>query len=546
MRNLLALNLGTTLRAGGYRWVLAGPGALGGVPPDPAAWAREGRVTVLKENLQRTIAKVELPGGAVYLKRVRANTPRSLLREWVRPAKARLEFENLLELRRRGVATVEPLAWGAASLWPGESVLLTRAAEGAITLGEVLATPRSPNARRDLAARFGRYLAALHAAGVRHPDPHPGNVLVGTGGEFILTDLHAVILRSGPLPRGEAALDLTLWNRYFQARASRADRARFFRHYSAAGNVGRAARRQSARALEAATESSNLRFWHARLKRPWLANRDTAPTPGGYAVRGLDPAALARWAPDPATVLGELAERWKDSRSAAVGPLTLGLSDARVECVAKLFRAKPGWRRLKRIGRLTPAERSWCYGHNLLDRGLPTARPLCLIRPSRLGAALVVFERVPAALDLPAALDAALRLPPEACREMLAAWADRLADLVRTMHRRGVRQRDLKASNIVMAGAALDMASATPVLIDLVGVEAFDRPAPGAARLADLARLAASVAARGDIRRGVTLRFLRRYLAPHERAEWKRWWRGVSAAAAVKVARNRAAGRVLS
>ncbi len=545
MRNLLALNLGTTLRAGGYRWVLARPDALGGVPPDPAAWAREGRVAVLKENLQRTIARVELPGGAVYLKRVRANTPRSLLREWVRPAKARLEFENMLELRGRGVATVEPLAWGAASLWPGESVLLTRAAEGATTLGEALAAPLSPNPRRDLAARFGAYLAALHAAGVRHPDPHPGNVLVGAGGEFILTDLHAVILRSGPLPRAEAALDLTLWNRYFQARASRADRARFFGHYCAAGNVGRAERRQAARSLEAATEASNLRFWHARLKRPWLANRDTAPVPGGYAVRGLDPAALARWAPDPAAVVGELAERWKDSKSAAVGPLVVCLSDARVECVAKLFRAKPGWRRLKRLGRLTPAERSWAYGHNLLDRGLPTPRPLCLVRPSRLGAALVVFERVPGALDLPAALDAALCLPPDACREVLAVWADRLADLVRAMHQRGVRQRDLKASNVVMAGAATDLAGATPVLIDLVGVEAFDRPAPESARLADSARLAASVAARGDICRGVILRFLRRYLGA-DAGDWKRWWRAVSAAAAAKAARNRAAGRVLS
>ena len=82
----------------------------------------------MKENHQRTILRVELPEGAVFVKRIRANTPRAWWREILRPPKARLEFENALALRERGLPAVEPLAWGTAdSHWPGESFLVTRA-----------------------------------------------------------------------------------------------------------------------------------------------------------------------------------------------------------------------------------------------------------------------------------------------------------------------------------------------------------------------------------------------------------------------------------
>ena len=52
----------------------------------------------VKENYQRTILRVELPGGAVFVKRIRANTPRAWAREILRPPKARLELENALRL----------------------------------------------------------------------------------------------------------------------------------------------------------------------------------------------------------------------------------------------------------------------------------------------------------------------------------------------------------------------------------------------------------------------------------------------------------------
>jgi len=82
----------------------AGSEVFGPDGPDLAAWEKAGLVEVVKQNLQRTISRVRLPGGAVYVKRCRANTPRSWAREVLRPAKARLEFENALALRMLGIA----------------------------------------------------------------------------------------------------------------------------------------------------------------------------------------------------------------------------------------------------------------------------------------------------------------------------------------------------------------------------------------------------------------------------------------------------------
>ena len=103
---------------------------------------------VVKENLQRTITRYDTPTEPVYVKVCRVNTPRAFARELLRPAKARLEFENAVELRRRGILTVEPLAWGTRRRWwPSESVIVTREAVGARDFLAVLEASPSPGER---------------------------------------------------------------------------------------------------------------------------------------------------------------------------------------------------------------------------------------------------------------------------------------------------------------------------------------------------------------------------------------------------------------
>src|SRR5918994_3310712 len=144
-RTVVVGELNWRIEPGGVE--LFGPGG-----PDLAAWEKAGLVDVVKRNLQRTISRVRLPSGAVYVKHCRANTPRSWAREVLRPAKARLEFENALALRKLGIGAVEPLAWGGEpGPFPGDSYLITRAQDAAVPFLDFLEATHPPAVRRQLA-----------------------------------------------------------------------------------------------------------------------------------------------------------------------------------------------------------------------------------------------------------------------------------------------------------------------------------------------------------------------------------------------------------
>ncbi len=547
--------------AGGLAWCVepAGVELFGPGGPDLACWEKAGLTEVVKQNLQRTISRVRLPGGTVYVKRCRANTPRSWAREVLRPAKARLEFENARALRALGVGAVEPLAWGCEpGPLPGDSYLITRDQEGAVPFLDLLeALPMMPpTVRRQVARGFAAFLAKLHDAGVAHPDPHPGNFLVelppSRVPRFFLIDLHAV--RFGKPLNWLATLDnLTLLNRWFQVRATRADRSRFWRAYLAARTTWApaAGAEQLAKELERATEASNHRFWAARTARYQMDNRDSravnGPAARGFAVRDLPDEVVSGWLADPDAPFAG-ARLLKNSRSSTVAEVVIATPTGPRAVVYKRFILKSWAGGVKNLFRPSPALRSWVVGNAVRDRGLPTARPLAAFHRTRLGVPLagyVVCEKVPSAVELPEAV-ASLDLQPEGVRRRAVwAWADRLGRLVRTMHGRHVSHRDLKGPNVLMAGP--DPLAAEPVLIDLVGVEA-GRAVPEADRVRDLARLNASFLGSHRVSRTDRLRFLRAYLGwgLRGRGGWKSWWRKVDEATRAKAARNARTGRPLA
>jgi len=539
LRKLAALvqrSPGVRVEAGGLVWQItpAGEQLFGVGGPDLPAWEKAGLVEVVKRNLQRTISRVRLPGGVVYVKQCRANTPRAWAREILRPAKARLEFENALALRTLGVSAIEPLAWGAApGLLPGDSYLLTRA-EDAEPFVDFL--ERGPTDPRPLARAFAEFLAQLHDAGVTHPDPHPGNVLFDPATRrFILADLHAIRFGS-PLAWPATLANLVLLNRWFQMRATRTDRLRFWQAYvRARPSLAAGDANSMAMAIETATAASNERFWAARAARYTSNNRDSVQVRGsaanGFAVREL-PAELVRdWLADPDAVFTQPGVRiLKDSRTSTVAELVIGSRTV----IYKRFNVKSRLGPLKNLLRPSPALRSWLLGHGLRDRGLPTARPLAVFQRRSFGApttGYVVFEKVPDARTLNEAIER---------QGAVRAWAERLGRLLRLMHERQVSHRDLKASNILMSGDE-------PVLIDLVGVEA-GRPVPEAVRIRDLARLNASFLDSPQVTRTDRLRMLRAYRlwAMRGRGDWKSWWTRIAAATDAKVAHNAKTGRPLA
>ena len=80
-----------TAFASGFHWHLE-PAAVelfGETGPDFAAWERAGCVQLVKQNLQRTISRVTLPNGVVYVKRCRPTRAarHSVLRARALPAR---------------------------------------------------------------------------------------------------------------------------------------------------------------------------------------------------------------------------------------------------------------------------------------------------------------------------------------------------------------------------------------------------------------------------------------------------------------------------
>ena len=547
--------------AAGWHWQLL-PGAedwLGPDGPNLTAWEAQGLSHRVKENPARSVSRVSLPTGAIYVKQCRTWNLRAWAREALRPAKARLEFENALHLADRAILSVEPLGWACRRPgWPGESVLLTREVSEAVSFQEFLERSLSnrPVQRRAVAVAFGKLLARMHDAGVAHDDPHPGNFLVRltNAGEpqFLLIDVHAVRLGS-PLSWTESRANLVLLNRWFQPRVDRLDRFRFWQAYLAARRTLTIAKPMSALIadVESRTLTSNLRFWAGRESRCLGGNRHFRKLRSGefrgVAVRDLADEIVQPLLANPDNLfLSENVKILKDSRTSTVAEWHLG---SRV-LILKRFRIRAPGEWLKNLVRPSAAIRSWVMGHTFADRFLPTPRPLAVLHRIKAGVpreGYLLSEKVPEALTLAAAATNLLAFPSKDRVRIVRLWSERLAKLLRTLHHHGASHRDLKANNILLQGAARDLETAVPVLIDLVGVRT-GKPLGEGRRARELARLNASFLRSPLLSYTDRLRFLQRYLLASlgMPGDWKPWWKAIRSATEAKMARNARTGRPLA
>jgi tRNA A-37 threonylcarbamoyl transferase component Bud32 len=561
-------------------------GLLGPGGPRLAEWLASGAARVVKQAPHRTVYRVVLPGLDFHLKQYPAGGRRARLRGLVRPSRARLEYERTLEVARRGVPTLEPLAVGETGdpFGGSSSYLLTRTLPGTVPLGSFLdALPvgwtaaRTARFRQRLARALGRFLALMHDAGVVHRDLHPGNLLLrldaGDRPRLYLIDLLAVRL-GPPLGWRAARANLVILNRWFMLRSTRADRLRFWRSYRAARRSGGPPAvlddRLGVRDLEERTLRSNLRFWRDSDRRCLGGNRHFRRVQGagaaGYAVADLDQDTLGRLlaAPDaPFTAPG--ARVLKESATGSVVEFDLATAAGPRRVVCKRF-GGGGWlRSLAALVRPTQALRSYVSGHALRLRCLPTPRPLAVwhrYRGGLPGAGYLLTEAVPEAADLRAFADRLAALPAAEGRPRLRRLIDQVARLVALLHQRHLSHRDLKAANVLVSPApwrvdgrgTVALGPVPPAggadqvwFIDLVGVRRHGKLRRGR-RVQNLARLHASFLAAGGLTRADRLRFLRAYLAwgLRGRVGWKRWWREVEEATKAKVRRNLRRGRPLA
>jgi tRNA A-37 threonylcarbamoyl transferase component Bud32 len=566
-------------------------------------WLRGGHARIVKNGPHQTVYHVVLPGLDFYLKHYRLMNVRAWIRQLLRPAKARGEYERAQAVAARRVPTITALGIGQRRLAPGPSYLLTQSLEGTEPLSTFVETSlhRLEPARRAavgqcLARELGKLIARMHDAGIFHSDLHPGNLLVrpdeGDRVRLYLIDLHDVRL-GRPLKWPAAQQNLIIFNRWFVLRSSRTERLRFFRAYCAeraalAEAAGRPAgpwenhpalRFAVGRELERRTWKSNIRFWRQREQRCLVTNRyyQRIRSRGiaGYAVRDLDLSSLSALlaGPDepfgcPGTVI------LKHSRSSTVAEIDVRIGGIVRRVIYKRFTATAWSDPWTGLVRWSGALKSWIYGHALRDRLLPTARPLAVFHRRRRGLprdGYLVIEKVPDAVDLRRHLESLNRLPQAERRASLHHRIDELARLVRELHRRRLLHRDLKAANILVQSEKSEVQSPKskvqgqnpgpggndfgpwtsdfgPLwLIDLAAISRHDK-LPRARRLQNLGRLHASFRENPALTRTDKLRFLRTYLqwGLLGRGGWKRWWRDIERATQDKVIRNLRNGRPLT
>lgn len=549
-------------------------------------WLQSGQAKVVKHAAHRTVYQVHLPGLHFYLKRNRAADVRARLRSWIRPGKALDEYEHALDVARRDVPTITPLAAGRPRHGSGESFLLTQALENTTQLNHFLELelphfpePRQTRLRQRITTALGALLARMHEAGIVHRDLHPGNILLQLDADdnpvLYLIDLHGVAL--GPPLDWRATRDnLVILNRWFSLRASKMDRLRCWNAYcafrcakSGNGQKTRCTCPDRIREIEKQTKLSNLAFWRAHDGRCRTNNRRfrrvSASGVVGHAVTDLHPDTLAALLRDPDAPFRQPGVKlYKDSRSATVAEMTITLQGEPRRVIWKRFRVTSWTDPLLALFRPTGAMRSWVLGHGMRLRWLPTPRPLLVLHRKRLGLLREGYLLAAKVEDAEELHDFLLRLAPMPMpqrRAELRPVLETVARLIRDLHERRLSHRDLKAPNLLVTRTVdpqLQAASAEPLdhwpltnsrvwFIDLVGVRA-QRWLSHGRRIKDLARLAVSSAGHAFLSHGDRLRFLRLYLGCgwNGKVDWKQSWRQIAQAAQSKLARNARSGRPLA
>jgi tRNA A-37 threonylcarbamoyl transferase component Bud32 len=555
----------------GWRDLLLGPQGL-----KLDEWLDEGRARVVKRGPLRTIYRVDLAERTVFVKHVRCARLWQAGRNLLLASASRREYTRAVEIARRQVPAVSPVAFGELHRHGlvHDNYLITEADPWACTweqfMRDVLPRWKSLeqiSIRRKLCTSLARLCAAAHRAGVFHDDLHVGNVLVRVGTchadrhdvrlpELVLIDLPGVrLVGTGDWRRSADGLVRLGAAWLGQARPSEA--WRFWKEYlrgrpdlkladarAAAATIARRIGRQARRTARRRDQRS------LRENRDFIAMR--TPLASGHAVADVPRDELRRLLADPERLLRQNAHRpIKLTHRSVVVEAHFPLAAGPTRVAFKRVRAKNWWKSLLFLFRRSRAMAAWQRGHSLLLRGIATARPLAVCERRRFGGradSYLVSEWIEGAINLHlygwqlAAYSSGER------RRRVRQCAAALGRLLGRMHAWHVSHCDLKGCNLVVVERQNEIDA---YLVDVDTVRIARRLSP-AERARNLARLATSLAAHPWVTRTDRLRFVRAYLGalrslgadqPQNFSDWKTVWQSIAAGTLVITRRITRRGR---
>ncbi len=556
-----------------WRHLLDGPAC-----PDWLALERDDRATLVKRNDERDVWRVTLAGRTLYAKISRPGQWGARLAQWWLGSPARREWNVAQQAARHGVEAIRPVAWAEEAIRSDRptSILLTLEEADARPLAEswLALDPTKPGTRSTRNAMIdvvARLVAQAHQSGFEHSDLHAGNVLLqARGGTFraVLVDLPGI--RTGRRVSDAGVVrNLAQLNQWFQIRGTLTDRLRFLDRYlhwrdavQSQCPFGRRlgldrpallqalerATHRHAEALYAKRDRRVMRdgryFTRLRLPGGWrghaflTAKHEIAGSPASGLM--LSRTQWQAWLADPQRLVEpqDRSRVIKDSTSAMICWDCLDAGDGQqLKVVYKRSRPRnPLKLLLHSLGRSRPML-TWRRGNALLNRRIPTARPLAVLQRRRLGLladSMVVTEYLEHARDLDTVLTVLLRHEqPDRQRAVKSQIAAALVRVLRDLHDRGFIHRDLKAPNVMVQWNPAGEETARVLLVDLDGLRHRGQASP-AWQWRALTRLNISLDQCRRVSVTDRLRFLQAYLARpgHPQPEWKSVWRHIAVASA--------------
>ncbi|MHC4958342.1 MAG: lipopolysaccharide kinase InaA family protein [Planctomycetota bacterium] len=468
------------------RFQITSPRFLGD-PQSPRTWV-EDPGDILRELPGRRVFRAVSGGERVIVKEYR---PRRL-RHWLR-GYAENEARKALAVRDRGVPVVEPLAW--ARFGDGRQVLILKEEQGARNLRDVFLNERPKgHARHAMAAAVGALWAQLQNAGIRHDDPHAGNVLVRPDGSLLFSDAWDLRPSSGYLAPRERAADLARFATWFLTHGSMVDLLVFWGEYGRASQLAPKDLEDLRQRVLDRVPSAFRRLSHSRARRARRHGRDVRFGPFfGVAFEGIADDQLER--------LAGYAARPQRGDHVLKGSRT-GWTFSDGDTITKLFLPKKATRALRDLVIGTRADRALDAAEALTHRGLKTPAILAVLRDGWAASrSVLVMERVTDAFPIEEVVDG---LDPRQAK--LAAA--RLGRTLRKMHDWGLRHRDLKQQNLLVSRDGMEV-----TFLDVDGVRQGCGKLDWERRARDLANLGGSLFDHGRVPLGLRLRTLDAYLA---------------------------------